>query len=330
MNPTTAGIGLGWLADQLLGDPRRHHPVAGFGRMASALERKTYADARANGVAHVALLVGGAAGLGLLLDRVTRRHPIVRTLVTATATWAVLGGRTLLREVDTLQPQLIDEDLDAARTQIRHLVGRDPSDLDLDDLARACVESVAENTSDAVVAPLFWGAVAGLPGLLGYRAVNTLDAMIGHRTERYTRFGWAAARLDDLANAAPARLAAGLTAVAAPVIDGSPLDVIRTVAEDADQHPSPNAGVAEAAFAGALNVQLGGTNSYHGETEDRGHLGSGPAVTVADIPRARRLAWYVMAGGLAAAMAIRTMTRRSRRSAARATHPDRGVRQLAE
>ncbi len=307
MAATAVGLALGWLADQLFGDPRRFHPVAGFGRLATALEHRAYADARTSGVAHVAVLVTGAAGLGVLLDRVSGRRPLVRVGLTAAATWAVLGGRSLLREVDVLQSMLVDEDLDAARTRIRHLVGRDASELGVDELARACVESVAENTSDAVVAPLFWGAVAGLPGLLAYRAVNTLDAMIGHRTERYLSFGWAAARLDDVANAVPARIAAGLTALAAPVVSGSPAAAIRTVVADSDHHPSPNAGVAEAAFAGAMNVRLGGTNRYHGSAEDRGRLGSGPPVSVADIPRARRLAWYVMAGGLAVAVAIRTL-----------------------
>lgn len=136
--------------------------------------------------------------------------------------------------------------------------------------------------------------------------------MIGHRSERYTRFGWAAARLDDVANAAPARIAAGLTALSAPIVGGSPITTISTVVRDAGQHPSPNAGVAEAAFAGALQVQLGGTNRYHGEVEDRGQLGSGSAVTVDDLPRARRLSWYVMVGALGLSVGIRVLTRRPR------------------
>jgi adenosylcobinamide-phosphate synthase len=167
------------------------------------------------------------------------------------------------------------------------------------------VESVAENTSDAVVAPLFWGALAGLPGLLGYRAVNTLDAMIGHRSPRYLRFGWAAARLDDAANWLPARLAAVLTAAIAPSVAGSPAAAWRAWRRDARQHPSPNAGVVEAAFAGSLGVRLGGTNSYQGRAEVRGVLGDGRPVAVADIARAVRLSRRVSGAALALVITFR-------------------------
>src|SRR6478735_10509408 len=151
-----------------------------------------YADRRTRGSAYVAVLVGSAAGLGAVLDWATRAYPLAHTAVIAVATWAVLGGRSLEREAETIAGQLTADDVPSARRQITHLVGRDPTGLDADGLARACVESVAENSSDAVVAPLFWGAVAGLPGLLAYRAANTLDAMVGHRSGRYVRFGWAA------------------------------------------------------------------------------------------------------------------------------------------
>jgi adenosylcobinamide-phosphate synthase len=167
------------------------------------------------------------------------------------------------------------------------------------------VESLAENASDAVVAPLLWGALAGLPGLLGYRAVNTLDAMIGHRTARYRRFGWSAARLDDLLNWAPARLTALAAAAWAPLVGGTAGGAIRVVRRDAGQHPSPNAGVAEAAFAGALGVRLGGCNSYHGTVEDRGMLGDGRPVHVADIAPASRLANAVSMSVLIMAVVLR-------------------------
>ena len=138
------------------------------------------------------------------------------------------------------------------------------------------MESVAENTSDAVVAPLLWGAVAGLPGLLGYRAVNTLDAMVGHRSPRYRRFGWAAARLDDLANWVPARVGAGLAAALRRRWSAGPrAEALRAVADGRGRHPSPNAGVVEAAFAGALGIRLGGRNVYDGRVEERGVLGDG-------------------------------------------------------
>src|SRR4051794_26416230 len=265
--PTAAGLLLGYAADAVLGDPRRGHPVAGFGRVAAALERRTYADRRDAGVGHVLLLVGGTVVLGAGLTRATP-GPRVRTLVVAAATWAVLGGRSLRREAERVAGSLGRGDLTAARREITALVGRDPSVLDANGVARACVESVAENTSDAVVAPLLWGAVAGVPGLLGYRAVNTLDAMVGHRSPRYLRFGWCAARLDDVANWAPARLAALATVLAAPVVAGTPRAAWAAVVRDAHRHPSPNAGVVEAATAGALGVRLGGTNVYAGEVED--------------------------------------------------------------
>jgi adenosylcobinamide-phosphate synthase len=301
----SCGLALGYAADALLGDPRRFHPVAGFGTVATALERVVYRDGRAAGVAYAGLLVGGTVALGTALDRVGRRHPAAMVLVSAAATWAVLGGRSLGREAATIADQLTAGDVAAARVQVRNLVGRDPAGLEPDEIARATVESVAENTSDAVVAPLLWGAAAGVPGLLGYRAVNTLDAMVGHRSPRYARFGWAAARLDDLVNWVPARLA-GLTAtLAAPLVGGSAATAWRAVRRDAGQHPSPNAGVVEAAFAGALGVRLGGRNVYQGRIEDRGILGEGRPVAVGDIARANRLARVVSALALALALLSR-------------------------
>ena len=295
------GLAAGFALDQLLGDPRRGHPVAGFGAVAARLEERTWADRRAAGVVHVAVLVGGAAGLGLAAERAARGRPWLRLGLTAAAYWTVLGGRSLQREARTLARQLESGDLAAARRQIRNLVGRDPSGLDAEQLARACVESVAENTADAVVAPLFWGAVLGLPGLLGYRAVNTLDAMVGHRSPRYERFGWAAARLDDVANWVPARGCGLLTVALAPLVGGRPADAWRAWRRDAAQHPSPNAGVVEATAAGALGVRLGGRNVYGGVAEDRGVLGDGRAVAVPDIAPAARLSLLV--GVAAAALA---------------------------
>jgi adenosylcobinamide-phosphate synthase len=249
--------------------------------------------------------------LGALLDRATRAHPLTRTAVIAMATWVVLGGRSLEREAETVATQLAADDLPAARRRITHLVGRDPTDLDADALARACVESVAENTSDAVVAPLFWGAVAGLPGLLGYRAANTLDAMVGHRSPRYARFGWAAARLDDVLNWIPARLAAAF----AGLLGGDPAGALRAIRRDAPAHPSPNAGVVEAAFAGALGLRLGGTNRYGDTLEDRGHLGDGGPPKPPDIARALSLARRIgLASVLTAAVSRLLSSTRGRRA----------------
>jgi adenosylcobinamide-phosphate synthase len=185
------------------------------------------------------------------------------------------------------------------------LCGRNPEGLDEQELARATVESVAENTSDAVVAPLLWGGLAGLPGLLAYRAANTLDAMVGHRNARYARFGTPAARLDDLLNLLPARLTGLLTIAAAPVAGGSPAETRRVWRRDRNDHPSPNAGQCESAMAGALGVRLGGRNVYFGRSETRPFLGDGPRPKAAHLRRAARLsgAVGVLALGIAAGTA---------------------------
>jgi adenosylcobinamide-phosphate synthase len=303
--PSAAGLAVGYLADRVLGDPRRGHPVAAFGAAASWLEAQGYADRQAAGVRHTGALVGAAVGLGVALERLISNRSLATITTTAVATWAVLGGRSLSREAETVAGQLAGGKLIAARDRVRHLVGRDTAELSTEEVARATVESVAENTSDAIVAPLLWGAVAGLPGLLGYRAANTLDAMIGHRSARYLRFGWAAARLDDLANWVPARLAALAAAAWAPLVGGTARDAIDVVRRDASRHPSPNAGVVEAAFAGALDVQLGGQNAYHGTVEDRGTLGDGRPVAVADIARARRLAEALSISAVVVAVLVR-------------------------
>lgn len=307
------GLVAGFVADRLLGDPTRLHPVAGFGRVAAAVERRVYADDRRPGVLFTAGLVGTTVAAGLAAQRATRHRPVTQALLVAAATWAVLGGRSLAREATTIAGQLQGGDLAAARTQVTHLVGRDPSQLDADGIARATVESVAENTSDAVVAPLLAGALFGVPGLLGYRASNTLDAMVGHRNPRYLRFGWASARLDDLLNLAPARLAGLLTVGLAPTVGGRPHRAAAAWARDAAAHPSPNAGVVEAAFAGALDVTLGGRNVYSGRIEDLPTMGSGPAPGMADIPRSVRLADAVDWAALAVAVSLALAPKRRRR-----------------
>ncbi|WP_138996144.1 cobalamin biosynthesis protein [Rhodococcus zopfii] len=299
-----AGLALGYVVDQMFGDPRRGHPVSGFGAIARAAERTLYADTRRAGVLFTTVLVGGAATLGYAAERATRRHAVLNTIVTAAATWTVLGGRSLGHEARTLDDQLRRGDLVAARIQVTHLVGRDPSQLDADGIARATIESVAENTSDAVVAPLVWGALLGPAGLLGYRAANTLDARVGHHTPRFERFGWASARFDDVLNLAPARL----TALLAAGLGDDSRAALRIWRRDAHKHPSPNAGPVESAFAGALGVTLGGINVYHGRVEDRGALGDGPHPVPVDIGRTARLAARVGAGALAVAVVVALAT----------------------
>ncbi|MFJ6906405.1 cobalamin biosynthesis protein [Streptomyces griseoluteus] len=283
------GAAAGLLGDLLLGDPQRMHPVAAFGRAAGRVERVLWHDHRGWGALHTLVCAGGATALGVVAARAVRAacpRPAAYAALTAAATWAVVGGTSLAREASAVGRALERGDLAAARARLPHLCGRDPEALDADAIARAVVESVAENTSDAVVGALVWGAVAGVPGLLGFRAVNTLDAMVGHKSPRLRRFGWASARLDDVAGWPGARL----TAVLAALGGDDPRGAVRAWRADAHRHPSPNAGPVEASFAGALGVRLGGTLSYGGRVEHRPVLnGSGRPVEVADIGRAVRL-----------------------------------------
>ncbi len=304
--PYALGAVAGYAVDARFGDPRRGHPVAGFGRAAGRLEKLLWRDHRGAGALYTAACVGTVAAAALAADRSGGR---LRALTAAAATWTVLGGTSLTREARTIGAALRAGELTAARQRLPHLCGRDPSALDEAQIARAVVESVAENTADAVVNALVWGAVAGAPGLLAFRAVNTLDAMVGHRSDRYRRFGWASARLDDLAGWPGARLTALLTVAAAPF----PRTAWRVWRRDGSAHPSPNAGQAESAFAGALGVRLGGTLRYGERVEHRPVLGAElRPVAVDDIERAcvlsRRvglLALGVTVAGRLAATALR-------------------------
>lgn len=307
MRSRALGLVLGFVADRVFGDPQRFHPVAGFGQIAAVVEQRMYADDRLRGVAHSAFLVGSTGLLGLAADRLSVRRPVLNTVLTAAATWAVIGGRSLGREADAVHNFLEAGDLPGARQQLTHLVGRDTSRLDESEVSRATIESVAENTSDAVVAPLIAGALGGIGGLLAYRAANTLDAMVGHRNTRYENFGWASARLDDVLNVPGSRLSALLATVLAPTIGGQPVNAWRVWRRDAKHHPSPNAGPVEASFAGAMNVTLGGVNRYGERLEDRHTLGDGPPATAKDIKRSVELARNVgiAAAVVAAAIALR-------------------------
>ena len=310
MRARALGILAGYLADRRWGDPQRGHPVAGFGRLAQRLEHRVWADDRRTGIGYTTALVGGAAILGCGLERTTRRSPVARFVLTAAATWTVLGGRSLESEAMAVRHRLDLIDLDPAREQLTHLVGRDTTELDAPDIARATIESIAENTSDAVVAPLTAGALFGIPGLLAYRATNTLDAMVGYRNERYLNFGWASARLDDLLNWVPARVGAALAALLAPTVGGTSHQALTVWRRDASGHPSPNAGQVEAAFAGALDIRLGGVNEYGGVVEDRHTLGDGSAPFPDDIDRATKLGSLVGHASAALAVAISILPRK--------------------
>jgi adenosylcobinamide-phosphate synthase len=299
------GMALGAGLDALVGDPRRGHPVAAFGRFAVAVERRLYRPTKASGVAFVAVTVGAPALAAAAAAKANKNRPLATMALTAAATWAVLGGTSLRREATAMADALDNGDLAAARARLPNLCGRDPSQLDEKELARATVESVAENTSDAVVGPLVWGAIAGLPGLVAYRAVNTLDAMVGHKSPRYREFGWAAARLDDAANLIPARLTALLTVLASK----NKKQAATTWWRDGNKHPSPNAGQCEAAAAGALGVRLGGRNVYAGQIDHRPFLNDDKRPPdVNDIRRAAALSTVVGA----AVLAVGVMTRAGR------------------
>ena len=270
------GAAAGLVIDRVMGEPPANaHPVAAFGKAMRRVEQALWADRRLAGVAYTAVGVAiGAAG-----GRVMKS--------TTTAVAVAAAGRELRRVAMRIGEAVADGDLPAARAELPSLVGRDPTDLDESGIAAAVIESVAENSVDAVIAPAFWGAVAGAPGAAAYRAINTMDAMVGRRNERYRNFGWAAARLDDAANYIPARVFAVLVAVLNQARARQIVDAVRW---DAPAHPSPNAGVAEAAVAAALDRKLGGPLCYEGVAEERPFLGTGSRPEADDIEAAIRLA----------------------------------------
>ncbi len=290
------GTVVGFAVDRWLGEPPDAvHPLIAVGNGLIALEKLTYRADRRAGMAHVVIAGGSAFALGATLDRA------IGPLVSSTLTAAVCsGGSMLLQAGSEVGEALEANDIDTARALLPSLVGRDPSNLDASEIARAVIESVAENTVDAVTATLFWGAIGGSPLMLMHRVVNTLDAMVGHRNERYQEFGWASARIDDLLNWVPARLTAAAIAVVAPTPTAEVWSIVR---RDGADHPSPNGGQVEAAMAGALGITLGGANDYGGVVEVRGSLGDGPPAAPADIGKAITLASrasLAFAGGCAA------------------------------
>jgi adenosylcobinamide-phosphate synthase len=328
--PTGPGlVGTGVALDVFLGEPpARLHPVAAFGKVMRKVESRCWRDERWPGAGHSATGLVIASSTGLVLRRVLGPR-----LALVASAWLVVAGRALRREASHVESYLASGQDEAARRRLPALVGRDPSELSDKEMARAAVESVAENTVDAVVAPAFWAAVAGSTGALGYRAVNTLDAMVGHRDERYQRFGWASARLDDWAGWLPARITAVLVCVLRP---SAWRLVVGAVRRDAPLHPSPNAGVAEAAFAAALGVGLGGESRYGSRIEVRPPLGEGPPPCPSDVVRAVRLSrdlqWATVAAlSMPALVSVLLRRRRSpalsagRRAPARPATPGRVV-----
>ena len=270
------------LLDQWLGEPRRAHPLVAFGRMVSWIEKRMHADQRWVGVLAWSL---AALPLSLVLWSVQRVMPAwISWVIAVCVLYFTLGLRSLGEHARPVATALQAEDLDTARSAVGCMVSRDTAALNASQVAAAATESVLENGNDAVFGALFWFVVLGAPGALLFRLANTLDAMWGYRTPRYERFGWAAARIDDVLNLLPARLTAFTYALC-----GNFNGALHCWRTQASQWDSPNAGPVMAAGAGALDVRLGGAAPYNGVWEDRPQLGEGDAPDAVSIFRALRL-----------------------------------------
>src|SRR5262252_6043120 len=279
-----------WLAQRI------GHPVTWIGRLIDVLDLRLNRESddparrRAAGVLALFIIIAITGTAAFLIARGLLFLPFGLVLVAVLAS-TLLAQRSLYAHVERVATALEDNGLEAARSAVSHIVGRDTAALDEAGVARAAIESLAENFSDAVVAPSFWMLIAGLPGAAIYKGINTADSMIGHRTERHEDFGWAAARLDDLVNLPASRLAALLLIGGASSTQGaSPARAVDTVKRDASRHRSPNAGCPEAAMAGALGIAIAGPRTYEGVVVDDSWMGNGrSAVTAADIRAALSL-----------------------------------------
>jgi adenosylcobinamide-phosphate synthase len=272
------------------------HPVILAGRAIAFFDRKlnreirSEASRRDRGIVTVIVLVGGAAALGWGIERVCRVS-LVGAAIECLLIAVLIAQRSLYEHVAAVATALASGGVAAGRAAVRHIVGRDPLSLDAHGVARAAIESLAENFSDGVVAPVFWYLLLGLPGLFAYKMANTLDSMIGHRTPHYRSFGWAAARFDDVLNLAPALLSGILVAVAAAFAKGGhPGQALAIMLRDGRKHHSLNAGWPESAMAGALGLALAGPRQYPEGLVPDPWLGDGSArATTADIGRALQL-----------------------------------------
>lgn len=290
--------GLGW-PDAVF--QRIGHPVTWIGRIITILDsnlntpRLTQVQRKLAGVVVCGTLVVAVAGLSFVVQSAVLQLPLGAVLVAVLA-WPLIAARSLADHVAAVATALDTGGVEAGRASVAMIVGRDPSALDEAGVARAAIESLAENASDGVVAPLFWGVVLGLPGIAAYKTINTLDSMIGYRTEKHAAFGWASARLDDVVNYVPARLTAVLFAVAG----GHFTRALKAAQRDAGLHRSPNAGWPEAAMAAALNIRLSGPRAYHGTLSDDPWVHpEGQETTPDDINRALRLYGQMLNWGMA-------------------------------
>ena len=286
------------LIDAVVGDLRwlfRHvpHPVVLIGRLTGFLDDKLNRSKRGGaallirGCIVTAIVVGLAGAFGAVLETVARGVPY-GTALELFCVVVLVAQRSLYDHGRAVSFALKRDSVEAGREAVSHIVGRDTASLDSHGIARGAIESLAENFADGVVAPVFWYLILGLPGLFAYKAINTLDSMIGYRSERYLQFGMVAARLDDVVNLIPARLSAILLVFASAVTPtAAPLRAVKVVWRDANKHDSPNAGWPEAAMAGALDRALGGPRRYLGGVEKSEWIGDGDArATPRDIDRA--------------------------------------------
>jgi adenosylcobinamide-phosphate synthase len=286
------------------------HPVTWLGALISTLDgalnrgHQSPGTRRAAGVLTLAAIVAIAAGIAWFIESALAPH-WAGNIVLALFASTMLASRSLYYHVRDVANALTAEGLPVARYAVSRIVGRDPQTLDEHGVARAAIESLAENASDGVVAPAFWFLVLGLPGLAAYKAINTADSMIGHRTPRHEAFGWAAARFDDLVNLPASRLTGLLFAAAALILPGaSARNALRAMARDARRHRSPNAGWPESAMAGALGLKLNGPKTYKGILVNDAYMGDGRRdATAQDIRDALRLAGTAW-GGMVAALLI--------------------------
>jgi adenosylcobinamide-phosphate synthase len=276
---SVAGVAL----DALLGEPKRNHPLVAFGRYAERIEQRFNSAGRGWRSHGVTAWFIAVVPLTLLITFFSWL-PYIGWLVEVAALYCALGLRSLGEHVEPVAQALRGDDLEEARRRVGYLVSRQTSELDATEVARAATESVLENGSDAVFAAIFWFAILGAPGVVLYRLSNTLDAMWGYRNERFERFGWAAAKIDDLLNYIPARLVALTYAVL-----GKTRLALRCWRTQAPKWDSPNAGPVMAAGAGALGVELGGAAIYHGELHQRPQLGEGVPADANSIDRGWQL-----------------------------------------
>ena len=269
------------LLDYLLGDPRRlPHPVVLMGKIISFLDEKfrrwfkTPLGLYTGGVIMVVFMVGFSYVVTWqIIIWASKIHVYLGWVVHLWLLYTTIAAKCLQQHARAVATPLLSGDVDQARVQLAKIVGRDTENLDEKELTRGTVETVAENTVDGIVAPLFYAFIGGAPLAMAYKAINTMDSMVGYRNQRYIYFGWAAARLDDAANYIPARITGLILLIISPFTPGGFNHTLQTIVRDARKHPSPNSGIPEAAVAGALKVQLGGVNYYRGEKSQRAIMG---------------------------------------------------------